>query len=667
MAHRQRCLLMAGPSLRPEIHALLLRLNILLQAQGNTLLLAPDEQPTDYDFNMSMLSQEIGRDKKLKTENVETLLILDSNPAYTTKWIDFASLVNGVKNTIHLGLCDDETAQVCQWHIPMAHFLESWGDVTAADGTVSIVQPLIAPLYNGKTALEMAALAIGDTAKPYEIVRRAFMHDYVGIDPEAEWRLALREGVKRSSAPIQFGVGPQPMATGVENFSHHIFGGDSFSGGYEEPEFDLVVRPSYNFYDGRLANNAWMHEIPDPITKIVWDNAAVVGAETASKHGWATGDVIELQGIKGERIEAPVYVMPGVAEDTICLTMDFGRLSAGGAEKNVGFDALNVKRDWTQPIEIVKTGKKHQFASTQDLHAIDLVDQKKVGTREVIKRLPELVRETTPSELRHHAAPTTQEAKHHGTSEHGLHQAPDLWHPHEYDGYRWGMAIDLTACIGCNACVAACYAENNIPVVGKEETARGRDMAWLRIDRYFKGDPEDPNSVRVLFQPVACQHCETAPCEQVCPVNATVHDSEGLNAMVYNRCVGTRYCSNNCPYKVRRFNYFNNNKNLSEVEKMKFNPDVTVRSRGVMEKCTYCVQRIIRTRIDAKNERRSIEDGEIQTACQQACPTQAIVFGDLNDPESKVSQLHKDQRAYSLLGELNTRPRTVYLERIRNV
>lgn len=685
LANKGRCLVMAGHAQDAGVHALAHRLNMLLGAAGTTVQYAPDANP-----ERRQVQETEALDAALQAGAVETLLVLDSNIAYLRP--DLLQGLRKVPNSVHLGLHEDETAAASQWHLPMAHFLESWGDAEAADGTVSIVQPLIAPLYDGRSAMEIIALAVGDTAKPYDIVRRTFMLDYTGIDPEAEWKKALRDGVKSSSFASPFGSAPAPAG------DSKVFAASTDLmiqqwASMKELTVEIITRPSYNLYDGRFANNGWMHEIPDPITKMVWDNVGVVSLETASKNGWKMGDVVSIPiprpiasyqnsepVLEGEQqfLEVPIHVMPGVADGSVVLTVGYGRRAAGRVGDNVGYDANKLLHvvganvlNTIFPAEIKRTGKTHKLASTQDYHAIDMRDQRKIGSREMIRRLPDLLRETTPAQMAHpeatdHAAPEGHEQNpKHSISSDQAHGAPQLWDPHDYEGYRWGMTIDLTRCIGCNACVAACYAENNIPVVGKDETARGRDMAWLRVDRYFRGAPEDPLGLRMAFQPVACHHCETAPCEQVCPVGATVHDSEGLNAMVYNRCVGTRYCSNNCPYKVRRFNYFNNVKRLEEVEKMKFNPDVTVRSRGVMEKCTYCVQRIIRSRIDAKNERRALEDGEVRTACQQVCPTQAIVFGDLNNPDSEVGRLQKDARAYAMLGELNTRPRTMYLARIR--
>jgi molybdopterin-containing oxidoreductase family iron-sulfur binding subunit len=433
-------------------------------------------------------------------------------------------------------------------------------------------------------------------------------------------------------------------------------------------QLELVFLRDASVYDGRFANNSWLQECPDPLTKLTWDNAAIMSPATARSLNVSDESVVKLQ-VGQASLEVAVYKMPGWADGVIGLALGYGRTAAGSvgglseqAVAPVGVNAYSLRSSQAMfvaaALNVERTSARYPLSVTQDHHAIDAV-----GLRERARRVPILVREGSLAE--YVAQPNF--AQHLG---HPPESPESLWQELPYEGHRWGMSIDLSKCIGCNACVVACQAENNVPVVGKAQVKRGREMHWIRVDRYFQGNAEQPAEIEVALQPVACHHCELAPCEQVCPVAATVHSSEGLNDMVYNRCIGTRYCGNNCPYKVRRFNYFNYHKDLKdpsrEITKMVYNPDVTVRSRGVMEKCTYCVQRIQATKIQTKNAGEAITDGTIQTACQQACPAQAIVFGDLADPKSQVGQYRQDSRSYAMLAELNIEPRTTYMAKIRN-
>ncbi|MBC8426513.1 4Fe-4S dicluster domain-containing protein, partial [bacterium] len=422
--------------------------------------------------------------------------------------------------------------------------------------------------------------------------------------------------------------------------------------GTDNLEIAFVQDPSV--HDGRFADNAWLQEMPDFMTKLAWDNAAMISPAVSAELGVKHGDLVTLD-YEGRTLEMAVYVLPGQAKYSVTAHLGYGREDAGTVGQGVGFDTYRL-RTWDAlaggpGLKLRKTGRTYPLATTQDHHAIDAA-----GADEIQKRVPRLVREGTLDDYNAHPE---------FVDHLGLHSPPlvSLWKEKEYTGHKWGMSIDLNVCTGCNACLVGCQAENNIPVVGKDEVARGREMSWLRLDRYFVGSPDDPKCAQ---QPVACAHCEMAPCEQVCPVTATLHTEEGLNAMVYNRCVGTRYCSNNCPYKVRRFNWFNNFRDLSETEKLVLNPDVTVRARGVMEKCSYCTQRIEKARVQARVEGRDIKDGDVLPACAQTCPTDAIVFGDLNDPESRVSGRREIKRSYDLLDYLNIKPRTSYMARIRN-
>ena len=433
---------------------------------------------------------------------------------------------------------------------------------------------------------------------------------------------------------------------------------------------EVVFLPSPSIHDGRFANDGWLQELPDPLTKLTWDNPALISPKTAETLGLADRDLVKLD-YSGRSLELPVSVLPGMADNVVALTLGYGRSHAGRIGNGVGFDTFKVRSSealgFGGGVTLSRVGRNYPLSATQNHGSLE-------GRP--------LVRESTLAELRSEraAAPAAAEGSHGGESPRNPeHEAKvgalgvfeedphhfSLWKEHTYDqGNQWGMTIDLNACIGCNACMTACQSENNVPVVGKDQVARGREMHWVRVDRYFSGDPS--GSPDVVFQPVPCMHCEDAPCEQVCPVAATVHDAQGLNVMAYNRCIGTRYCSNNCPYKVRRFNFFNFTKDTPAILQLAMNPDVTVRARGVMEKCTYCTQRINRAKIDAKLAGRAIRDGDVKTACQQACPASAIEFGDLRDHSSRVVKAKADPRNYALLDELNTKPRTTYLAKVRN-
>jgi len=515
----------------------------------------------------------------------------------------------------------------------------------------------------------LAILSGNPGESAYDQVREAFsefdellaaLSENTGIDNrERHWRKTLHDGVLAESHWPQLAFADSDV--------------ELLPGATPESELEIVFCEDASLYDGRFANNGWLQEAPDPMTRLAWDNAAVMSPATAKKLGVENEEVVKLK-YKGREVEIPALVMPGQADGSVAVALGYGRTAAGhvgGSEADgvppVGVDVYPLRTSdamsFGTGLTVEPTGRKVRLACTQDHFAIDLV-----GLRARGHRVGELIREDT---LEHYN-------EHPDFAKHTVHHPPlkSLWEEHEYEGRRWAMAIDLSKCIGCGACVVACQAENNVPIVGRERVLEGREMHWLRVDRYFAGEPDDPNwpddpnRVRAVVQPVACQQCELAPCEQVCPVGATTHSSEGLNDMVYNRCIGTRYCANNCPWKVRRFNFFNYHKNLGdpaeEVAKMKFNPEVTVRSRGVMEKCTYCVQRIQAAKIEAKRKSRPIPRDEIRTACQQTCPTGAIVFGDLSDPDSAVSTAQADPRSYVMLAELNDKPRTAYLARIRN-
>ncbi len=632
-ANAGKSVVSVGPRQPAAVHAVVIAINNALGNVGATVNFVPSVYTQERDALKNFVGGLAGK----------TLVILGGNPAYTMPAdLGFAEKAKAAANVIHLGLEVDETAALASWHLPMAHYLEAWGDVRAQDGTASIVQPMIAPLYGGKSAIEVAAMLAGAAStKGYDVVRATWQANWKPEEREAVWRKSLHDGVIAGTA--------QPPAK-VAVDTKKLPGISGTSG----TDLDIVFLASASNWDGVFANNAWMQEAPDPMTKLVWDNAAFFSPATAKKLGLADGDLIEITTAAG-KAQFAAMAAPGTADSTVVVTLGYGRKEIGRVGKDLGFNAYPLKTaaGFATGVSVRKLGGTHQLVTTQEHHT--MVEPLTGLSRPI-------VREGTAEHYKEHPEFV-------GHMVH-LPEMFDLQGTHDYSqGNQWGMVIDLNACVGCNACLVACNSENNIPVVGKEQVAKGRDMHWIRLDRYYTGSAEDPQAV---MQPVGCMQCEAAPCENVCPVAATVHSPEGLNDMAYNRCIGTRYCMNNCPYKVRRFNYLNWHKQLEndptlEPVKMAHNPDVSVRMRGVMEKCTYCVQRIQEKKIQAKTEgRRRIRDGEILTACQQTCPAEAIIFGNINDPESAVSKARKQQRDYKLLEELNTKPRTSFLAKLRN-
>ena len=634
--NRGSSLIVTGQHLPVEAHALAMALNDALDNTGKTVLFRKIRYEIfDGKDDINNLVADI------KQGQVDTLIILGSNPVYNAPAdLGFTDSLQKLKHMIHMSEFLDETGVMAEWHIPGVHFLETWGDTQSVDGTLGVIQPLIAPLYDGKSEIELLHfLRTGTQKSGFEMVQETWRSFLPGIGFEEKWRRVLFAGLLDNSSTVTVKPGFK-----YSTLSGILRTGNPAADANAESGVELVFRPSPALYDGRYANNGWLQELPDGVSKLAWDNAALLSPATAKKYDLKNEDVIVLEK-EGKNLAIPVWIVPGYADDSVTVYLGYGRSKAGRIGNGVGFNANQlrtmVENGIMKNVSLRKTIETYTLASTQDHGSME-------GRP--------IVREATLTSY-HEDPKFAGEMVEHPPLE-------SLWQEHSYEkGYQWGMTIDLNSCTGCNACTIACQSENNIPIVGKEQVKNGREMHWLRMDRYFNGDHEDPEMV---YQPVACQQCENAPCEQVCPVAATVHNSEGLNVMTYNRCIGTRYCSNNCPYKVRRFNFFNYTNQYPEIIKMAQNPDVTVRSRGVMEKCTYCVQRIAEAKITAKKEERTLKDGEVLSACQQACPTNAIVFGNINDPDSKVSKLKKNERSYEMLAELNVKPRTSYLARLRN-
>jgi len=634
--HRGSSLVIAGDHQPPVVHALAHAINQSLGNVGKTVFYTDpvDANPINQTDSLKDLVADMRGGK------VDLLVVMGGNPVYDSPAdLNFA---DALKNTniplrVHLGLYQDETAELCHWHINEAHYLEAWGDARAYDGTVSIVQPLIAPLYNGKSAHELTAVLAGQSeAAGHEIVQGYWKKQHPSTDFDTFWRKSLHDGwiAGTTFAPKPVTAKATELPTPNQAAQNAV---------------EINFRRDPSIYDGSFANNGWLQELPRPMSKMTWDNPVLIGPVMAERMQLKSEDLVELE-LNGKKVIAPVWIQAGHPDNSVTVYLGYGRHRAGRAGTGVGFDFYALRSSttlWcTTGVNITRTGGTYKLACTQGYQTMDTQDG---NTRPLVR---------TASLDEYHKEPKFAQEEEPPA---GLTLYPG--YDYKKEPNAWGMTIDMNACVGCNNCIVACQSENNIPIVGKEQVVKGRHMHWLRVDAYYQGDRANP---RAYFQPVPCMQCENAPCELVCPVGATVHSTEGLNDMVYNRCVGTRYCSNNCPYKVRRFNFLLFQDWETPQLKMMRNPDVTVRSRGVMEKCTYCVQRISEHRIDSERENRPIQDGELQTACQQSCPANAIIFGNINDPNSRVSKLKSNPRNYGLLADLNTRPRTTYLAEIRN-
>ncbi|RPI25829.1 MAG: 4Fe-4S dicluster domain-containing protein [Chloroflexota bacterium] len=682
--HHGTCAIIAGSRQSPAVHALAHAMNTTLGNVGRTVFYTTPVEANPVGQVQSL--QELAQD--LEAGLVELMVIFSENPVYTAPAdINFAQALENAGLIVYHGFYPDETSLRSDWHIPATHYLEEWSDTRSFDGTATIVQPLIQPLYGGRSKHELMAALLGQPgASGLDVVRGFWQGLVAGAAPEtgagaggdgtnptpsapetagneeaaqeepgaqAEagferlWRQALRDGIIPNTAAAQREVTLNPdLAAALGPLEPTSRG------------FEIVFEPDPSIWDGRFANNAWLQELPKSISQLTWDNAALVSPGSASGLGLSNEELVELR-FSGLSVEAPVWIVPGLPDNTVVVHLGYGRTAPGSLSEGLGFNAYALRTAGAQwfgyGVEIHKLNRRYRLANTQDHHALEGRILARSATLEEFQQNPNFAHELEQTGLEGPEGQPEDEV---------LPQPPSLYPEYDYgDNYAWGMAINLNTCIGCNACVVACQSENNIPVVGKDQVIVGRELHWIRIDTYFQGGLENPQTI---FEPVPCMHCEKAPCEPVCPVAATVHSSEGLNEMVYNRCIGTRYCSNNCPYKVRRFNFLQYSEQDLVPLKMVNNPEVTVRSRGVMEKCTYCVQRINNARVEAETEGRPIRDGDVVPACAQACPADAILFGNINDPESQVRQHKESVLNYAMLEELGTQPRTTYLAKVRN-
>ena len=660
-------LVIAGRRATPVVHALTALINLAIGAQSKTVTYFPDPRRADEEPGDMAAIRALT--ESLKAGQVDTLLVLGVNPVYSVPGdLGFADAIKQAKTTVVLADYPDETANGATWAIPRAHFLEAWGDLASLDGTTSIQQPLIAPLHGAWSELEVLARVLGDEKTDgYTLVRGFWQSRMGGAGFHKKWRRWLHDGVVENPSFGSLPVYTRPQGIGA-------LASKAPGALPDVRNLEVVFVEDPNIHDGRFANNSWLQEAPDPMTKITWDNTFSVNLATAEALRLENEDRADLS-VGGKQVAGVVWITPGIADGTVLVTLGYGRSFDNFLpyhdEGKVGFDVGVIRHSDSPDLltggKLAKASGKYPLACVQrygsqepgfDFEARPLVRE---NTVEGFKKNPSFAK---PGIIEH-GKPFPQ-----GTLV--AHPEPKSTYP-DWDysqGHQWGMVIDLNTCTGCNACLVACVSENNIMSVGKDQVRRGRELHWIRMDRYFVGDDDE---ARVVHQPMTCQQCETAPCENVCPVAATAHSPEGLNDMAYNRCIGTRYCANNCPFKVRRFNFYNYSKGQDELIHMQRNPNVTVRFRGVMEKCTYCTQRINDGKRQARMARQNGREDDarklvdaIMPACQQTCPTDAITFGDINDKGSKVAKLKALSRDYQLLSELNLHPRTSYLAKVRN-
>ncbi len=670
LENRGESILTVGRDHKPALHATVAAINTALANEGETITYhnVPhiDEQNNREAF--------AGLVEDLNNGNIDTVVMVGTNPAFTAPAdLNFSDAITNAGQVIHLSDFYDETSKLANWHINRAHFLEAWGDGYSYTGSRSIIQPQIEPLYSGVSEVEfLSAILDGEErSKGYDLVQETWQ-SYYSSNFETRWEQTLHDGIAEENT---FPTVSVSISSEFNSQARDFVNNAESSEGME-----LVIRADSTAFDGRFANNGWLQELPEPMTKITWDNVALMSKKTADKLGVTEAGLgkaeVEMVSITvdGTTLEIPAWVQPGHADDSITITVGYGREGIGRVANKTGFDTYPLRTTanmhYASDISIEKTGEMYEIACTQDHNSME--------GRSILRHATLQEYRDNPDFSSYDSAYDAEMPGLAYAEEQGEDSPLSIFNPIDEQDYpadepQWGMSIDLNACTGCGVCTIACTAENNIPVVGKREVSRGREMHWIRNDRYFDGDVNNP---KALHQPVPCMHCELAPCEQVCPVAATTHSDDGMNQMTYNRCIGTRYCANNCPYKVRRFNFFNYSKEFltsgddPEIVQMAMNPEVTVRFRGVMEKCTYCVQRVNRAKIqrsiETDGETQKPKDGAVETACQQACPADAIYFGDLTDPDSEVVKTKKNNRNYLLLEELNTRPRTSYLSELSN-